>query len=216
MTERENTLNYSYNSSNSRISYISNINNFIHDSNAYNRTNLINMIRIMRQDQQDNEFYDNFQYENLEDPNESNTINSYELFAEMSLLSGNIKEKENSITSSENFQEEKDILFLNYGRATTAPTKQLNNSSEFKKSLTYINLEKAVLFSNRLIIEPTETGEKFDVDSEEGIFICKKFLEQLEKLIKVNLINNLELIFEDLFLFLPEYKFLYLVNKKKV
>jgi len=105
----------------------------------------------------------------------------------MSLLSGNqAKEKENSECSSEDFlQDEKDFLFFNHGRATTAPTKQLNDSSEFKKSLNYINLEKAVLFSNRLIIEPTEVGEKFDVDSEEGIFICKKFLEQLEKLIKV-------------------------------
>lgn len=182
------TSNYSYNSSHSRISYMSNINNFIHESNAYNRANLINMIRIMRQDQQENEFFDNFQYENVEDQNETNSINSYELFNEMSLLSGTQrKDKENSDCSSENFQDEKDFLFFNHARATTAPTKQLNDSSEFKKSLNYINLEKAVLFSNRLIIEPTDTGEKFDVDSEEGIFICKKFLEQLEKLIKVSL-----------------------------
>lgn len=186
MMDRDNSSNYSYNS-NSRISYVSNINNFIHESNAYNRANLINMIRIMRQDQQENELFDNFQYENVEDPNESNSINSDELFAEMSLLSGNNvnKEKESSQSSSENFEDEKDFLFFNHGRATTAPTKQLNDSSEFKKSLNYINLEKAVLYSNRLIVEPTDTGEKFDVDSEEGIFICKKFLEQLEKLIKV-------------------------------
>ena len=187
MIDRENTLNHSYNSSNSRISYISNINNFIHDSNVYNRANLINMIRIMRQDQQDNEFLDNFQYENIDDQNETNSINSYELFAEMSLLSGNNnKDKDISEYCSENFQDEKDFLLMNYGRATTAPTKQLNDSSEFKKSLIYINLEKAVLFSNRLIIEPTDSGEKFDVDSEEGVFICKKFLEQVEKLIRVS------------------------------
>jgi hypothetical protein len=149
----------------------------------------------MRQDQQENEFFDNFQYENVEDLNESNSINSDELFAEMSLLSCNNKELESSQCSSENFQDEKDFLFFNYGRATTAPTKQLNDSSEFKKSLNYINLEKAVLYSNRLIIEPTDTGEKFDVDSEEGIFICKKFLEQLEKLIKVKLLISYFLLY---------------------
>jgi hypothetical protein len=52
--------------------------------------------------------------------------------------------------------------------------------------LQYINLEKAVLYCNRLILEPS--GDKFDVDSDEGIFICKKFLDQLEKLIKVKII----------------------------
>ena len=180
-------MDYSYNSSNSRISYISNINNYMHDTNSINRANLINMIRIMRQDQQESELLDNIHYDNIEDNDEINSINSYELFAEMSLLSNN-KEKESSEYSNDIFTEEKDYLFLNYGRATSAPTKQLNDSSEFKKSLNYINLEKAVIYSNRLIIEPTENGEKFDVDSEEGIFICKKFLEQLERLIKVYLI----------------------------
>jgi hypothetical protein len=182
----------------------------MHDTNSINRANLINMIRLMRQDQQESEVLDEVNYDDVEendndndndndnendndndnendnDNDDSNSINSYELFEEMSLLSNN-KEKDSSEYSNDMFTEERDYLFLNYRRATTAPTKQLNDSSEFKKSLSYINLEKAVIYSNRLIIEPTEEGEKFDVDSEEGIFICKKFLEQLEKLIYVNL-----------------------------
>lgn len=194
MSERDiNSSDYSYNnSSDSHISYISNINNYMHDTNSINRANLINMIRLMRQDQQESELLEDVNYDDIEendndnDNEESNTINSYELFAEMSLLSNN-KEKDSSEYSNDIFTEERDYLFLNYRRATTAPTKQLNDSSEFKKSLSYINLEKAVIYSNRLIIEPTEEGEKFDVDSEEGIFICKKFLEQLEKLIYVNI-----------------------------
>jgi hypothetical protein len=194
MLDRDiNSSDYSYNnSSDSHISYISNINNYMHDTNSINRANLINMIRLMRQDQQESELLDEVNYDDIEendndiDNEESNTINSYELFAEMSLLSNN-KEKDSSEYSNDIFTEERDYLFLNYRRATTAPTKQLNDSSEFKKSLSYINLEKAVIYSNRLIIEPTEEGEKFDVDSEEGIFICKKFLEQLEKLIYVNI-----------------------------
>ena len=193
MLDRDiNSSDYSYNnSSDSHISYISNINNYMHDTNSINRANLINMIRLMRQDQQESELLDEVNYDDIEendndnDNEESNTINSYELFAEMSLLSNN-KEKDSSEYSNDIFTEERDYLFLNYRRATTAPTKQLNDSSEFKKSLSYINLEKAVIYSNRLIIEPTEEGEKFDVDSEEGIFICKKFLEQLEKLIYVS------------------------------
>lgn len=194
MSDRDiNSSEYSYNnSSDSHISYISNINNYMHDTNSINRANLINMIRLMRQDQQESEILDDVNYDDIEDNendndnDESNTINSYELFAEMSLLSNN-KEKDSSEYSNDIFTEERDYLFLNYRRATTAPTKQLNDSSEFKKSLSYINLEKAVIYSNRLIIEPTEEGEKFDVDSEEGIFICKKFLEQLEKLIYVRI-----------------------------
>jgi len=179
--DREITSNYSYNSSRSRISYISNINNFIQDSNIYNQANLIDMLRNMRHEQEE-ENLENVEEDNIEDSNESNTINSYELFAEMSLLSNN-KEKETEESYEEQLLEDPDFLILNQGRASTAPTKPLNDAEEFKNSLQYINLEKAVLYCNRLILEPP--GDKFDVDSEEGIFICKKFLEQLEKLIKV-------------------------------
>jgi len=189
-----NTSDYSYNNnSDFNVSNLSNINNYMHETDSINRANLINIIRLMRQDQQEIELLDEINYNDIDenenynenDNEDSNTINSYELFEETSLLSNN-REKDSSEHTNGIFTEERDYLFLNYKRATTAPLKQLNDSSEFKKSLIYINLEKAVIYSNRLIIEGSDEGEKFDVDSEEGIFICKKFLEQLEKLIYVN------------------------------
>ena len=179
--DREITSNYSQNSSRSRISYISNINNFIQDSNIYNQANLLDMIRNMRQEQEE-ENLENVQEENFEESYESNTINSYELFGEMSLLTNNF-DKNSKDSYEDQFLEDPDYLLLNQGRASTAPTKPLNEAEEFKNSIQYINLEKSVLYCNRLILEPP--GDKFDVDSEEGIFICKKFLEQLEKLIRV-------------------------------
>lgn len=181
--DREITSNYSYNSSRSRISYISNINNFIQDSNIYNQTNLIDMIRNIRQEHEE-ENLENVQEDYIEDDsNESNTINSNELFAEISLLSNNKEKGSEEESYEDQILGDPDFLILNQGRASTAPTKPLNDAEEFKNSLQYINLEKAVLYCNRLILEPP--GDKFDVDSDEGIFICKKFLEQLEKLIKV-------------------------------
>ena len=179
--DREITSNYSDNSSRSRISYISNINNFIQDSNIYNQANLIDMIRNMRQEQEEDNL-ENVQEDNVEESNESGTINSYELFAEMSLLSNN-KDKDSNDSYDDQFLEDPDFLLLNQGRASTAPTKPINSAEDFKNSLQYLNLEKAVLYCNRLILEPS--GDKFDVDSEEGIYICKKFLEQIEKLIRV-------------------------------
>jgi len=182
--DREISSDYSYNSDRSRISYISNINNFIQDSSIYNQANLLDMIRNMRNDR-DDENLENVQEDNIEDSNESNTINSYELFAEMSLLSSN-KRKDSDDSYEDRLLEDPEFLLLNQVRASTAPIKPLNDTENFKNSLQYINLEKAVLYCNRLILEPS--GDKFDVDSDEGIFICKKFLDQLEKLIKVS--NN--------------------------
>jgi hypothetical protein len=177
----ENSSDNSYNSNRSRISYISNINNFIQDSNLYNQANIIDMIRNMR-DERDNENLENVQEDNMENSNESNTINSYELFAEMSLLSSN-KRRDSDDSYEDRLLEDPEFFLLNQARASTAPIKPLNDVESFKNSLQYINLEKAVLYCNRLILEPN--GDKFDVDSDEGIYICKKFLDQLEKLIKV-------------------------------
>lgn len=178
--DRELTSNYSNNTSRSRISYISNINNFIQDSNIYNQANLIDMIRNMRQDDDESNL-ENVQEYIEDDSNESNTINSNELFAEMSLLSNNKQKDSQDESYEEQAFDDPDLLIFNQGRASTAPTKPLNDAEEFKNSIQYLNLEKAVLYSNRLVLE----GDKFDVDSDEGIFICKKFLDQLEKLIKV-------------------------------
>lgn len=183
--EREVISNYSINSSRSHISYISNINNFIQDSNLYNQANLIEMLRNLRQENE------NIQEENSLDnagnTNESNTINSinsYDLFAEMSMLSGNNNQPSNSnVSNIEHFFDDPDYMLLNHGRAATAPARPLNEAEEFKWSAQFTNLEKAVIYCNRLII--LKPDSKFDVDTEEGSEICKKFLEQLEKLIKV-------------------------------
>jgi hypothetical protein len=189
--DRENSSDYSYTSSRSRISYISNFNNLIQDTSTYNQANILDMIRNIHNDRDNEENLENVQEDNIEDSNdnendnESNTINSYELFDEMSLLS-NKKRRDSDDSYEDRLLEDPEFLLLNHARASTAPIKPLNDTETYKNSLQYINLEKAVLYCNRLILEPS--GDKFDVDSDEGIFICKKFLDQLEKLIKVKII----------------------------
>jgi hypothetical protein len=191
--DREAFSNYSINTSRSHISYISNINNFIQDSNLYNQANLIEMLRNIRQDnenitEEENSSEHNAHQENIENNSNTNTINSinsYDLFNEMSVVSNNNNQHTSSnITNDDGFFEEPDYMLLNHGRAATAPARPLNEAEEFKWSTQYSNLEKAVFYCNRLIILKPES--KFDVDTEEGSEICKKFLEQLEKLIKVN------------------------------
>jgi hypothetical protein len=177
--DRELTSNYSLNSSGSRISYESNINNFIHDSNIYNQANLIEMLRNIHQEDQ------NIVEENSID----NSLNSYELFNEMSYLPKEELGQSNSYISKDELFEDPNYLILNTGRAATAPTKPLNETEEFKWSSQYINLERCVIYSNKLIVLQPES--KFDVDSEEGNESCKKLLEQLEKLIKVKFYINL-------------------------
>jgi hypothetical protein len=93
--EREVTSNYSINSSRSHISYISGMNYLFHDSNLQNQANLFDMLRSLRQDD-----------EQLDDLGESecrpsrsdssNSINSYDLFAEMFLLTNNKPQQTNS------------------------------------------------------------------------------------------------------------------------
>jgi hypothetical protein len=78
-------------------------------------------------------------------------------------------------------------MLIKYGRASTAPARPINEAEESKWSVQFVNLEKAVWYSNRLI-QLTPDG-KFDMDSEEGSKFCKKFLEHLEKLIKVKNFN---------------------------
>jgi hypothetical protein len=171
---REVTSNYSLNSSNnSHFSYDSN--NFIHESNIEYQANLMEMLRNIGESQ------------NIEEvnSNENNSINSYELFNEMSYLPKEELGQSNSYLSKDELFEDPDYLMLNTGRAATAPTKPLNEVEEFKWSTHYINLEKCVIYCNKLIVLQPEA--KFDVDSEEGNEACKKFLEQLEKLIKVKI-----------------------------
>jgi hypothetical protein len=176
--EREVTSSYSINSS--HISYSSNINYLFQDSNV--QTNLLDMLRTIRQDDENYDDNNSERNSNLVSQS-SNTINSDELFAEMNLLSNNKQLQEDEELNEEQISYDAERLILNQGRASTAPVRPINEVEEFKWSSQYSNLKKAVLYCNSLIILQPDT--KFDVDSEEGAEICKKFLEQLEKLIKV-------------------------------
>lgn len=195
--DRDAYFHYSINSSRSRISYLSNVNNFIGDSHYYNGANLIEMLQnlpqenenIMEENSVELVNVDGVQVNNrlspmnnsLPNSDSLNSINSYDIFHEMSLLS---KEGTENVSSGSNdLFEDPDCLPLKNGRASTAPARPINEAEEFKWSLQFVYLEKTVWYSNRLIQSKPEA--KFDVDSEEGSEYCKKFLEHLEKLIKV-------------------------------
>ena len=169
----------------------------------YNGANLIEMLQNMPQDNEniaeeisvDNVEGGETGGNRLEDLEESiennsnslNSINSYDIFAEMSLLTKYNNQSNSSITNEE-FLEDPEYMLLKHGRASTAPARPINEAEEFKWSVQFVNLEKAVWYSNRLI-QLTPDG-KFDMDSEEGSEFCKKFLEHLEKLIKVIIVYN--------------------------
>ena len=131
----------------------------------YNQSELLEMLRNLRREPNDQE-------QPIEDASIENSLclNSYEV----------IDEANNSNISSSEQTSKDDYLFPNNGRASTAPVKAVEE--EFKWSTQFNNLEKAVFLCNRLIIRQ---DNKFDVDSDEGLEICKKFMEQLENLIKV-------------------------------
>ena len=67
-------------------------------------------------------------------------------------------------------------------RSLSAPLQLLNELQEFKYSPTYINLEKAFLYANGLNLFKVEGH--FDIESEEGGEICRKFLRQIENLMR--------------------------------
>jgi hypothetical protein len=112
---------------------------------------------------------------------------SREYFGEESVFSNNNNNQpsNSNLTNEEQFFDDPEYLLLKNARASTAPARPINEVEEFKWSTQFVNLEKAVLYSNRLI--QLKQDSKFDVDSEEGCQYCKRFLEHLEKLIKVNL-----------------------------
>ena len=115
--------------------------------------------------------------------NSANSAGSFDFFEDSSLISNNQQQSISNQSNDDPFIEEPNYRLLKTGRAATAPAKPFSEIEEFKWSTQFLNLEKVVMYSNRLIIIKGET--KIDVDSEEGSEICKKFLDQLEKLIKV-------------------------------
>jgi hypothetical protein len=195
--DRDAYFHYSINTSRSHISYLSNANNFIGDSQYYNGANLIEMLQNMPQENENIieensgeivnvrglQALNRLSPMNNSHPNSDsiNSINSYDIFHEMSLLSKEVSE--NVTSGSNDIFDDPDYMPLRNGRASTAPARPINEAEEFKWSLQFVNLEKAVWYSNRLI--QLKPDSKFDVDSEEGSEYCKKFLEHIEKLIKV-------------------------------
>jgi uncharacterized protein YacL (UPF0231 family) len=136
----------------------------------YNQSDLLEMLRNLRREPSEQE-------QAFEDASIENSLclNSYEV----------LEEANNSNISSSEQTSRDDYLFPNNGRASTAPVKAVEE--EFKWSNQFNNLEKSVFLCNRLIIRQ---DNKFDVDSEEGLEVCKKFMEQFENLIRVIIISN--------------------------
>lgn len=71
-------------------------------------------------------------------------------------------------------------------RISTAPSRPLTDLEEFKLSKEFSMLEQAVVCSNHLI---HKTYNQFDLDSIEGQAICQKYLEYLERLTEVDLLQ---------------------------
>jgi len=67
-------------------------------------------------------------------------------------------------------------------RASTAPARPLTDIEEFRRSREFFLLEQSVILSAQLI---QRSNHKYDLDSQEGQALCKKYLKILEKLQEV-------------------------------
>ena len=67
-------------------------------------------------------------------------------------------------------------------RASTAPAWPLTELEEFKRSANFLLLESTMVISDKLI---KTSEDHIDLDSEEGQSVCKKFLNQIERLCEV-------------------------------
>lgn len=72
-------------------------------------------------------------------------------------------------------------------RASTAPARPLTELEDFRRSAEFLLLENAVMLSSKLM---KRNDNKYDLDSSEGQRICKRFLNQIERLCEVRLIGN--------------------------
>lgn len=68
-------------------------------------------------------------------------------------------------------------------RASTAPARPLTEIEDFRRSPDFLLLENVVMLSAKLM---KRTDNKYDLDSSEGQRICKRFLNFIENLWKVN------------------------------
>jgi len=64
-------------------------------------------------------------------------------------------------------------------RASTAPARPLTDIEEFRRSREFFLLEQSVILSAQLI---QRSNQKYDLDSQEGQGMCKRYLKILEKL----------------------------------
>jgi hypothetical protein len=64
-------------------------------------------------------------------------------------------------------------------RASTAPARPLTELEDFRRSSDFLLLENAVMLSSKLM---KRSDNKYDLDSSEGQRICKRFLNQIERL----------------------------------
>lgn len=68
-------------------------------------------------------------------------------------------------------------------RASTAPARPLTEIEDFRRSSDFLLLENVVMLSAKLM---KRSDNKYDLDSSEGQRICKRFLNQIEKLWEVS------------------------------
>ncbi|MCQ2815763.1 MAG: hypothetical protein MJ252_00705 [archaeon] len=129
--------------------------------------------------------------ENYNSHQETSTVNSNDICLNTSFYEngdidfGMYVNRENSKSPREEFfklrgQGSHSGLCFEHRRVNSAPQKVINELEEFKFSMQYVNLEKAFLQANKLILIRSEG--KFDIESKEGNEICKKFLKQIEQL----------------------------------
>lgn len=77
-------------------------------------------------------------------------------------------------------------------RASTAPARPLTDIEEFRRSREFFLLEQSVIISTHLV---QRSNHKYDLDSQEGQGMCKKYLKILEKLQEVKSIKEYLIIF---------------------
>ena len=75
-------------------------------------------------------------------------------------------------------------------RASTAPARPLTDIEEFRRSREFFLLEQSVILSAQLI---QRSNQKYDLDSQEGQGMCKRYLKILEKLQEVKSYNQTQL-----------------------
>ena len=205
-THSSNLINSVSNNNNSAdTSFMYSLNNIIQESNSYYQSSLIEAFQNLQEEVSQEEFinddvslYENNNLSSLSsrnsnessnnnnNPQETSTVNSNDICLDTSFYNGinlDSLNGESKIDKKDSAKSPKDDTIkqiAEHKRVSSAPLRLLNDFEEFKHSSQYINLEKAFLYANKLILIRSEG--KFDIESEEGNEICRKFLRQVEAL----------------------------------